>query len=77
MSLQIIRKHCSVCNKTIYLDSNVITPYGNKVPLNPDGTRHNPLHSYIHRKALEIRIKREYEESLNILTEELEAREIY
>lgn len=77
MTLQIIRKKCSVCNQVIYLDPNVITPFGNRIPLNsPNGSRHDPLHAYVHKKALELRLKREYEESLNVILEESEQKEI-
>ena len=75
MTEQIIRKKCTVCGQFIYLHPDVLSLFGSRVPLNANGQPHNPLHTFIHNKALEIRNKRKYLESLDAVSEELEAQE--
>ena len=72
---QILRKKCTVCDEFIYLFPTVISENGHKIPMNGDGTRHNLLHGYIHRKAKEIRYRREYQEVIEAIAEELDFKE--
>ena len=75
MTVQIIRKRCTVCNAYIYLSPNVISELGTKIPLDVNGQPHDRLHGYIHRKAKEIRNTREYWDVLNAISDELEVKE--
>jgi hypothetical protein len=74
MTLQIQERICAVCRQRIYLDSSVKSKAGHRIPLNKDGSYHDEWHSFIYKKAKQIRYERE-ETALNDLVSALKARD--